>query len=176
MRLELELADRVAETMKSVAVPLHQRIAALEARPPARDGAPGRDGEKGLVGPPGLDGAPGRDGEKGIDGSPGRDGVGLAGAFIDREGHLTLTLSDGTTKDIGTVVGPHGPAGAKGADGLMVEPVAALSPEIIIASVDMLLRKELASLEAAAPPRMTKRIIRDARGKIERVIEEPARG
>jgi len=104
---------------------------------------------------------------------PARDGVGFTGAMLTREGHLTLTRSDGTTQDVGAVVGPPG---QKGADGLAGAPVAGLSPDVICASVDMLLRKELAALDAAAPPRMTKRIIRDARGKIERVIEEPVRG
>jgi len=103
---------------------------------------------------------------------PARDGVGLTGALVTREGHLTLTLSDGTTQDVGAVIGPPG---AKGADGLVVEPAAGLSPDVISASVDMLLRKELAALDAVAPPRITRRVIRDARGRIERVIEEPAR-
>lgn len=35
----------------------------------------------------------------------GRDGVGVAGAIIDRSGNLVLTLSDGTTRDLGGVVG-----------------------------------------------------------------------
>jgi hypothetical protein len=34
-----------------------------------------------------------------------KDGVGLTGATIDREGHLVLTLSDGSMKDAGLVVG-----------------------------------------------------------------------
>jgi hypothetical protein len=54
--------------------------------------------------------------------------------------------------------------------------VPGLDAEVLTTSADMLLRKELAALDAAAPPRMMKRIIRDARGKIERVIDEPARG
>ena len=85
-------------------------------------------------------------GPQGVPGRDGRDGIGLPG-----------------------------PSGEKGADGLVVETVPGLSPEVVSASVDMLLRKELAALDAATPPRMTKRIIRDARGKIERVIEEPTR-
>lgn len=36
---------------------------------------------------------------------PGKDGVGAAGAMISREGHLVLTLTDGTTRDLGLVVG-----------------------------------------------------------------------
>lgn len=37
-----------------------------------------------------------------------KDGVGLAGALIDRQGHLVLTLTDGTTKDLGLVLGADG--------------------------------------------------------------------
>ncbi len=35
----------------------------------------------------------------------GKDGVGLTGAFQSREGTLIITLSDGTTKDVGPIVG-----------------------------------------------------------------------
>jgi len=41
----------------------------------------------------------------------GHDGVGITGAFIDRQGHLVLTLSDGSTKDVGGVVGKDGAEG-----------------------------------------------------------------
>lgn len=34
-----------------------------------------------------------------------KDGVGLAGALIDRDGRLVLTLTDGSTKELGVVVG-----------------------------------------------------------------------
>lgn len=78
--------------------PLQRRIAELEARE-VRDGRDGRDG---------VDGK---------DGEPGRDGVGLAGALIDRSGVLILTLSDGTTRDLGVVVGKDGADGRDGADG-----------------------------------------------------------
>lgn len=37
-----------------------------------------------------------------------QDGVSLAGAFIDRDGNLLLTLSDGTTRQLGRVVGRDG--------------------------------------------------------------------
>ncbi|HMO74084.1 MAG TPA: hypothetical protein PKD48_01940 [Sphingopyxis sp.] len=42
----------------------------------------------------------------------GDDGVGVAGALIDKEGHLVLTTSDGRTHDLGLVVGKDGDAGA----------------------------------------------------------------
>lgn len=43
---------------------------------------------------------------KAVDGLPKpKDGVGLVGAFQDRDGNLILTLSDGTTKDVGSIAG-----------------------------------------------------------------------
>lgn len=50
-------------------------------------------------------------------------------------------------------------------------PVVDVEPEDIAASVAGLLRKELADLPV--PARMHKRIVRDARGQIASVIEEP---
>jgi hypothetical protein len=35
----------------------------------------------------------------------GKDGAGLAGAMIDRDGNLQVTMTDGTVKDLGPVVG-----------------------------------------------------------------------
>lgn len=37
----------------------------------------------------------------------GRDGDAVVDALIDRDGHLVVTLSDGTTKNVGTVVGKN---------------------------------------------------------------------
>jgi len=36
---------------------------------------------------------------------PGKDGVGLGGGLIDRDGHFILTLTDGSTRDLGLIVG-----------------------------------------------------------------------
>lgn len=47
-----------------------------------------------------------------------KDGVGLADALIDRDGGLVLTLTDGTLKALGVVVGKDGEPGAAGTDGL----------------------------------------------------------
>jgi hypothetical protein len=44
----------------------------------------------------------------------GKDGIGLAGALIGRDGNLVVTLSDGTTKDLGRVVGKDGDPGLAG--------------------------------------------------------------
>lgn len=52
------------------------------------------------------------------DGEPGNDGVGLAGAMIDRDGNLVVTLSNGETKELGIIVGEDGDPGKPGADGL----------------------------------------------------------
>lgn len=41
----------------------------------------------------------------------GADGVGLAGAFIDRDGVLTVTLTNGETRGLGPIVGKDGEPG-----------------------------------------------------------------
>lgn len=112
----------------------------LEANPPPA----GRDGKDGAVGPqgpagdrgekgePGRDGIDGKDGvdgplgakgdagEKGLDGKDGRDGkdgIGMAGALIDRDGNLVITMTDGAAKSLGIVIGRDGVDGAPGRDG-----------------------------------------------------------
>jgi hypothetical protein len=57
-----------------------------------------------------------------------KDGVGLAGALIDRHGALVVTLTDGTTRDLGGVVGKDAdmPAIVRAID----EKVAALPPAV----------------------------------------------
>jgi hypothetical protein len=53
-------------------------------------------------------------GEKGMDGkdgADGKDGVGLAGALIDRDGSLVVTLTNGEVKSLGSVVGKDGADG-----------------------------------------------------------------
>jgi hypothetical protein len=51
---------------------------------------------------------------------PGRDGVGLAGGFIDRTGNFVLTLTDGTVRDLGVILGKDGEPGL-GFDDMTVE-------------------------------------------------------
>lgn len=108
-----------------------------------KDGAPGQDGDRGEDGRDGKDADPvaieamiaervekavsalpkakdGRDGVDGKDGSDGRDGVdgvGLAGALIDRDGGLVVTLTNGEAKSLGPVVGRDGKDGEAGRDG-----------------------------------------------------------
>ncbi len=91
-----------------------------------KDGADGKDGARGLDGAPGVnghdgvdgkDGSPGLNGKDGADGRDGRDGVGLAGALIDREGQLVITLTDGKTVSLGLVIGRDGAPGLDGKNG-----------------------------------------------------------
>lgn len=77
----------------------------------------GPAGEPGTPGTPGQDGKPGADGKPGQDGANGADGVGIVGATINSEGHLILTLSNGTEIDAGLVKGADGVNGADGESG-----------------------------------------------------------
>jgi hypothetical protein len=82
--------------------------------PPPRDG---KDGEPGPRGEPGEKGEPGPRGEKGepgIDGKDGSDGIGLAGALIDQDGNIVVTLGNGEIKALGRVVGRDGVDGSDG--------------------------------------------------------------
>jgi hypothetical protein len=97
-------AEIVTRHVAQATAPLIKRIEQLEARPIA---------EKGDRGEPGL---PGEKGERG------ETGVGVAGALIDRSGVLILTLTDGTQRDLGPVVGKDGSDGQNGADGAPGEP------------------------------------------------------
>lgn len=109
------------------------RLAAVEARQPEK-GEPGRDGKDGVsISDESVDAAVlravedaikaiplpenGKDGKDGAPGRDGKDGVSLAGAVIDRSGVLVLTLSDGSTRDMGEVVGKNGENGINGKDG-----------------------------------------------------------
>lgn len=65
---------------------------------------------------PGPPGEAGKDGES-IIGPPGNDGVGIASTFIDREGNLVLTFTDGTVGSVGKVVGTDGASGKDGEKG-----------------------------------------------------------
>jgi integrin beta 3 len=95
-------------------------VAVIPVPQDGKDGAPGRDGvdgRNGADGQNGKDGPAGLDGKDGAPGLNGKDGVGVAGAIIDRAGGLVLTLSDGTTRDLGQVVGKDGIDGGAGVPG-----------------------------------------------------------
>lgn len=106
-------------SMESVKEMVTHAVAAL---PPAAAGADGKDADAEAITakvmaavmdkvaqiPAAKDGADGKDG---------KDGVGLADALIDREGALLVTLTNGTVKSLGQVVGKDGQDGAAGNDG-----------------------------------------------------------
>jgi hypothetical protein len=100
---EKELAERIVSAVSSYLPKMVAEAVAehLKQNPPAagKDGLPGKDGAPGL---PGERGEPGQRGEKGA------DGVGLAGAVIDRDGNLAITLTNGEVKALGQVVGRDG--------------------------------------------------------------------
>lgn len=83
-------------------------------------GQQGEKGDKGDKGDPGEDGTPGQDGKDGTNGASGadgkngkagKDGVGIAKAEINANGELVLTYTDGTTANLGKVVGADGKDG-----------------------------------------------------------------
>ena len=77
----------------------------------------GPKGDPGEQGPAGPTGATGATGPQGNDGQPGNDGVGISKIEINTESHLVITLTDGTVKDLGKVVGENGANGSNGEDG-----------------------------------------------------------
>jgi hypothetical protein len=122
-------ADPVTAEQIAEAVRLH-----LEANPPppgqdGKDGADGKDGRDGVDGTAGADGVNGKDGRDGVDGrdgangidgqkgEDGADGIGLAGAVIDKDGQLVVTLTNGAMRELGAVVGKNGDPGAPGEPG-----------------------------------------------------------
>lgn len=103
-----KFGEAMGLAIKEATAPLLERIKALEAREPVA-------GPAGADGPAGLHGEHGLPGEKGADG---KDGLGLAGAMIDRDGALLVTLTNGEVKSLGKVVGKDG---SDGKDGLSLE-------------------------------------------------------
>lgn len=78
-------------------------------------GAKGEKGEQGIQGVQGEKGQNGKDGTNGtngIDGVDGKDGIGITNAEINTSGELTLTYSNGTSANLGKVVGADGKDGA----------------------------------------------------------------
>ncbi len=119
------------------------------------DGLNGAMGERGLQGEKGADGVNGKDGESivGPEGKPGRDGINGKDAVFDTSAFNAIEQR---------VVGVETAMKA-----LPVE----VSPDVLAQQFADLLKKEL---DAIAPPqRMQKRVIRDAAGRVERVVEEP---
>lgn len=78
-------------------------------------GAKGEQGEQGIQGVQGEKGQNGKDGTNGtngIDGVDGKDGIGITNAEINNSGELILRYSNGTSANLGKVVGADGKDGA----------------------------------------------------------------
>lgn len=102
--------------------------------PQGPKGEQGERGEKGTEGPAGPQGPKGDKGDKGDKGEKGADGtasfesltpeqkeslrgVSITSVSIDIDGNLTITFSDGDSKNIGNIIGPQGVQGPKGDKG-----------------------------------------------------------
>lgn len=112
-----KFGEAMGEAIRAAVAPLLERIKELENRPVAPDMdlvmqqlKSMRDHYKGepRIEVPVM-------GEKG---ERGADGLGLAGAMIDRNGILQITLSNGEVKSLGVVVGKDG---SDGKDGISFE-------------------------------------------------------
>lgn len=94
------VADTVAEAVKAIPTP--------------QDGEPGKSVTLDDVAPL-IDSAV----EKAVSQiEPAKDGIGLAGALIDRDGNLVVTLTNGEAKTLGPVVGKDADPAEPGRDGL----------------------------------------------------------
>ena len=80
-------------------------------------GANGKDGADGAKGEKGDTGAAGADGKDGLNGTDGKDGVGIESIVIDESGQLNVTLTNGTTLNLGNIRGADGAKGEKGEKG-----------------------------------------------------------
>ncbi|WP_246823974.1 ExeM/NucH family extracellular endonuclease [Corynebacterium sp. HMSC069E04] len=65
----------------------------------------------------GADGKDGTDGEDGADGKPGKDGRGIESVTTNDRGKVIVAYTDGTTDNLGLLVGPKGDQGSPGSDG-----------------------------------------------------------
>jgi hypothetical protein len=113
-----DIAAVIAGAVREATEPLKARIEALETRelvlPEKGDpGEPGRDCD--MVEVASLVENAVKSAVEALpapkDGEPGKDGVGLADALIDRSGALVVTLTDGTSKSLGTIIGRDGEDG-----------------------------------------------------------------
>ena len=89
--------------------------------PRGADGEVGAAGQSGAKGEPGAPGRSGRDGASGLDGQDGlrgAPGVSVTTGVVNPEGKLLIGLSDGTSINLGNVVGPAGAKGERGPAGL----------------------------------------------------------
>jgi hypothetical protein len=100
-----------------------EKMAGFPPIPKGDPGEPGKDADEAAITAAILEKVMAKVAEipvpkNGEPGEPGKDGVGLAGALIDRDGQLVVTLTDGTAKQLGPVVGKDGDPGEAGKNGV----------------------------------------------------------
>ena len=88
--------------------------------PVPKDGEVGPQGIPGnsVTGPEGRRGPAGKDAAPARDGAPGQPGVSVTTGVVNADGNLLIALSDGTSVNLGRVVGPVGATGERGSTGL----------------------------------------------------------
>lgn len=113
--VDMDAVREIVDEMTQQAVG-EQLAEAVKALPPPEKGEPGRDVDMEEVGQrieaavkSAVEALPAPK-----DGEPGKDGLGLASAFIDRDGCLVVTFTDGSDKNLGLVVGKDGENGKDG--------------------------------------------------------------
>jgi hypothetical protein len=78
----------------------------------------GSSGDLGyIIGATGPTGREGASGSTGTQGPTGPTGVGVAGATLSASGHLIITLTDGSSGDLGYIIGATGATGSQGSIG-----------------------------------------------------------
>jgi hypothetical protein len=167
MRLDSDFVKSLFGSFRTITDPLHERIKALEmelvavkavARP-GEKGDPGDRGADGAAGPQGVPGRDGTDGAPGADGQPGPAGVtGAQGEKGDR-GVVDESVVTGLTDRMNRMTDELGALATREPD---------LSPDDVAAAISDLLRKEL----ALEPLRVTRRVVRDAQGRVAQLVDE----
>lgn len=111
----VEFGKHMAAIVKEAVDPLVRRIEELESMPKPKDGKDAdpveidlEDITKAVLQAPEAIEAAVIKHLQANPPAPGKDGVGLAGASIDRDGNLILTMTNGEKKELGRVVGKDG--------------------------------------------------------------------
>lgn len=107
-----KFGEAMGEAIRSAVEPLQAKIKELQSQ---------LDKVDARLEPVIVEGKNGERGEQGQKGETGASGLGLAGAMIDRDGSLQITLTNGEVKNLGPVVGKNGVDGTHGKDGLSLD-------------------------------------------------------
>jgi hypothetical protein len=114
-KLAAAMVDGARKYIDAAMAPVLERLAAAEGRAAAVEAAVVDFVARAVAGlPPAEKGDAGADGRDGAAGQPGR---GISKLLIDANGHLVATFTDGTTDDVGLIVGRDGIDGRDGLNG-----------------------------------------------------------